>query len=207
MAADGESNGGDPDRTWPKVLTNSLVPVVTGLIVAIAAILALSRFRLFVLAIAAAAALPVAVMLLPPVRKWKRWDMAVTVMAAAVTRDINLVDRIYAGDATVTDARCQSPGTKRIWTNLDQIESRYRKLPKFKLIQHVNPVIRVTPDNSRATKAAATAETVAETNPHNPGRRPVITFADEQWTFERRPDRTWVITSYTFDICLAQSGA
>lgn len=244
MVAGGEPNGAGTGGQW---LTPVAVPLIVGVLGVIAAIFALPPFRLVLLSVVVAAALPAAVLALPAVRGWKRWDVAIIVALAlasetvgvlvilpvsghrylrhepppagaitalmaqeaeaGVTRDISLVDRIYAGDATVTDAKCQSPGAERIWANLNQIETRYRKLPKFLLIQHVDPVIRFTPDNSRATEASATAETVAETNPRNPAHRPVFTFADERWTFERRGEGTWVITSFTFDICLAQSGA
>jgi len=120
--------------------------------------------------------------------------------AAAKARDGTAVGRIYARNAVVTDAGCQSPGTSHSWTGLARIEARYRVLPRFSSIQHVNARVLWEPDDSRAVRADVTAETVGVIAPLNSSQKPQFIVGDELWTFALANGK-WDITSFTYNLC------
>lgn len=117
---------------------------------------------------------------------------------AAQAHDISTVREIYAPSAFVRDAGCRAPA--RTWRGLAQIVMRYQNLGVFSSLSHDHIQVRFIPDTARASRAAATAETVGSINPSatNPRGQPL--HGHETWTFALENGR-WVITSFTFDMC------
>jgi hypothetical protein len=120
---------------------------------------------------------------------------------AAKMHNITVVSRIYASDAVVTDAGCQSPGASTVWTGEAQIMSRYNALPAFSSLEHVNVHVNWEPDFSWATKADATAETVGVIVPSGGSQQSQFIVGHEQWTFAHENGH-WVITSFTYNLCI-----
>lgn len=116
---------------------------------------------------------------------------------AAETHDVGPLPLIYAYNAVVVDAGCQSPSPAAIWSGLPQITDRYSHLPQFLSLAHVNVHITWIPDDSSATRATATADTngIALINGSKLSLR-----GHEQWTFAMI-DGQWRITLYTYNLC------
>jgi len=81
-------------------------------------------------------------------------------VTAAETRDKALVNRIYTQDAVVTDAACQTAGASQTWQGYDQIDARYRNPGTFLWLQHVFAQVTWDPNDSDASTAYVTADTV-----------------------------------------------
>lgn len=123
---------------------------------------------------------------------------------AAMTRKLAIVNRIYAPDAFVKDAACQSPGQSTTWRRLPQIRARYRALPEFSSLQHEFAQVRFIPDTARATRATATAQTVGHVKPSATSPSGNYIHGDEKWTFARVGGQ-WLITSFTYNVCYPTS--
>lgn len=123
---------------------------------------------------------------------------------ATAAHDFAAITGIYAHDAVVTDAGCQSPGASQTWKGLARIEARYIALPSFSSLQHVNALVLWEPNDWRASKADVTAETVGVIAPSTSSQKPQFIVGNEQWTFADENGR-WVITSFTYNLCLPTS--
>jgi len=136
-------------------------------------------------------------------------DSVVTVLmnedvVAATTKNLAIVLQIYAPDAFVKDAACQSPGQSTTWRGLGPIKARYRALPGFASLGHEFAQVRFTPDTSRAATATATAQTVGFIKPSATSPTGQYIHGDEVWTFARTGGR-WLITSFTYNVCYPAS--
>jgi hypothetical protein len=116
---------------------------------------------------------------------------------AAKSHDVGSLPQIYAYNAVVVDAGCQSSSPSSVWSGLPQITARYEGLPPFTLLAHVNVHVSWIPDNSSATQATATADTsgIALVNGSSISLR-----GHELWTFAKI-DGQWRITSFTYNLC------
>jgi hypothetical protein len=121
---------------------------------------------------------------------------------AARKLDIAQLNRIYAPDAVVTDAGCQTPGASTVWTGFAQIAARYNALPAFSSIEHVNVHVNWEPPFLWATKADATAETIGVIVSSGGSQQSQFIVGHEQWTFASENGQ-WVITSFTYNLCLS----
>jgi hypothetical protein len=127
-------------------------------------------------------------------------------VTAGVTHDVDLVNRIYTPDAVVTDAACQTPGVSQTWKGHAQIDGRYRSLPKFLWLQHVFAQVTWDPNDSDASAAYVTADTIGVLSPAaSPGKSQSI-VGHELWVFAR-VNAQWQITSFTYNLCLPANGA
>ena len=102
--------------------------------------------------------------------------------------------KLYAPNAVVVDAGCQTPGVGTVYRGADAIRQRYEALPSFANLSHVNAQISWIPSNNSATRATATAETVGVISPATPIR------GYEQWEFALFAGK-WLITSFTYNLC------
>jgi hypothetical protein len=120
---------------------------------------------------------------------------------AAKSQDVGPLPLIYAYNAVVVDAGCQSPSPSYIWSGLPKITDRYNSLPKFISLAHVNVHVTWIPDDSSATQATATADTggIALINDSQLSLR-----GHELWTFAKI-DGQWRITGFTYNLCLPSS--
>ncbi len=116
---------------------------------------------------------------------------------AAKTHSVALLPQIYAYDAVVVDAGCQSSSPSSVWSGLPAITTRYEGLPTFTLLAHVMVHVTWIPDNSSATRATATSDTsgIALVNGSQLSLR-----GHELWTFAKI-DGQWRITSFTYNLC------
>lgn len=125
--------------------------------------------------------------------------------AATTTRNLAIVGRIYAPGAFVRDAACRSPGHSVTWRGLVQIRARYRALASFAFLRHEFPRVHFIPDNSRAVRATATAQTAGRIRPSRTSPAGRYMRGGEVWTFARISGR-WLVTSFTYDVCNPASG-
>jgi TIR domain len=116
---------------------------------------------------------------------------------AAKTHSVAFLPQIYAYDAVVVDAGCQSSSPSSTWSGLPAITTRYEGLPTFILLAHVKVQVTWIPDNSSATQATATSDTsgIAVVNGSQLSLR-----GHELWTFAKS-DGQWRITSFTYNLC------
>jgi len=123
---------------------------------------------------------------------------------AAKAHDVNVASRIYARGAVVTDAGCQTPGASHSWVGRAEIKARYRALPTFLSLHHVNARVFWDPDNRQATTADVTADTIGVLGPSagSQARQPIA--GHELWTFALFDGR-WLVTSFTYNLCLPAS--
>lgn len=119
----------------------------------------------------------------------------------AKMHDPTVVSRIYADDAVVTDAGCQSPATSTVWIGSAQIKGRYSALPSFATLEHVSAQVNWEPNFSWASKANATAETIGVIMPSNASQKPQFIVGHEEWTFASKNGQ-WRITSFTYNLCI-----
>src|SRR5262249_53783238 len=127
--------------------------------------------------------------------------------AAAEAHDPNVAFRIYARDAVVTDAGCQTPGASQTWKGYAEIYSRYRALPRFAWLQHIYAKVSWEPDNSGASTGYVTAETVGVLDSSVNSRKSQFIVGHELWTFAL-VNGHWLVTSFTYNLCLpVNSGA
>jgi hypothetical protein len=122
-------------------------------------------------------------------------------VAAAKAHGLAVLGRIYAPDAVVTDAACQTPKSAHTWTGLAEITARYRGLPRFLSLHHTNPRVLWQPDNSRAVTADVTADTSGVIKPSAGSQKRQFIAGHELWTFALSHG-TWLITSFTYNLCL-----
>src|ERR1017187_5256094 len=125
---------------------------------------------------------------------------------AAQKHDTSVVGRIYAPDAVVTDAACQKPGVSQTWVGYAQISRRYKGLQGFVWLRHLYAQVTWEPDNSDATTAAVTAETVGVLAPATSKGKQQSIVGHELWTFALTNGH-WLVTSFTYNLCLPPSGA
>jgi hypothetical protein len=119
-------------------------------------------------------------------------------VAAGTSRNLNLAD-IYTRTATVMDAGCQTRGSGRAWSGLAAIEERYKSLPQLDSLSHANRVVTWMPNNRRARRAGATADTVGGTRSADGTVTPIS--GHELWEFAR-VNGEWRIASFTYNLCL-----
>ena len=124
--------------------------------------------------------------------------------ATEVKRIHSLVESIYAPDAVVTDAACQTPGASQTWKGYRRLDARYLGLPKFLWLQHVFAQVTWDPDNSSASTATATAETAGVMLPATSQGKSQSIVGRELWTFAI-VDGQWRITSFTYNMCVPPS--
>jgi hypothetical protein len=118
-------------------------------------------------------------------------------VAAGMGRNVDLAG-IYAMTATVMDAGCRTPGSGVVWSGLTAIEQRYRSLSQFDGLSHANRIITWIPNNRRAARASATADTVGATRSADGKATPIS--GHELWEFAP-VNGTWLITSFTYNLC------
>jgi len=121
-------------------------------------------------------------------------------VTAGETRNTALVNRIYLQDAIVTDAACQTPGVSRTWQGSIQIDDRYRKLPKVLWLQHVFAQVSWEPNDSHASTAYVTADTVGDLFPASSDGKSQSIVGRELWVFVRVNGR-WRIAYFTYNLC------
>jgi hypothetical protein len=110
--------------------------------------------------------------------------------------------RLYAATAFVRNAGClTADGSSYTWQGLDQILQRYIQLPQFASLRHVDAQVRFIPDNERATKATATAQTVGFIKPSPSFPEGQSIHGNEAWTFIC-VNRKWLISSFTYNECV-----
>jgi hypothetical protein len=122
-------------------------------------------------------------------------------VTAAETRNTALVDRIYTQDAVVTDAACQTAGASQTWQGYDRIDARYRNPGKFLWLQHVFAQVTWDPNDSNASTAYVTADTVGVLLPATSHGKSQSIVGHELWVF-LRVDGQWRISSFTYNLCL-----
>lgn len=121
---------------------------------------------------------------------------------AAKNQDLASVDRIYAPNAVVTDHACQPGEQFQTWNGRGEIETRYRDLPQFLSLAHINKQVTLIPNDSSAAKATATASTQGKfVMIASDGTQKQISLGgNEQWEFSKIGDQ-WFITKFTFSLC------
>jgi hypothetical protein len=157
-----------------------------------------------IVAIATAAAVPAIAYLHAPPGTATVTELMDAEAAAATTHDLAQVSRIYARDASVTDAGCQTPGAAQTWKGLAAIDARYTALPSFSSLLHVGAQVRWVPDDWRAGRADVMAQTIGVITPPASSQKPQSIVGNEQWIFARENGR-WVITSFTYNLCISAS--
>lgn len=120
---------------------------------------------------------------------------------AAVTRDTGAAGRLYAPDATVTDAGCQTQGATTTWRGPSEISRRYRDLPSFDSLHHVGARVSWDPPNRWASRAEATADTIGVIAGGDTSPRSQSIIGHERWAFVKTNDR-WVVQSFTYNLCM-----
>jgi hypothetical protein len=123
-------------------------------------------------------------------------------VSAAKSRDLKLVDQIYASDAVVKEAVCQPGDQSHIWYGREQIKARYRDLPQFLSLAHANKQVTLIPNDPSAMKATATASTQGQFVMVASGstQKLVSLGGNEQWEFSKIADQ-WFITIFTYNLC------
>jgi serine/threonine protein kinase len=117
---------------------------------------------------------------------------------AATTRDLGLVEEIYAPRAVVRDASCNQPGGTHVWSGQAEIVVRYQHLGgAFTGLKHKDYRVRFMPDSGQAQSASMTSETAGFFWQASV-RYPLHGY--DQWAFARVNGR-WLITSFTYDMC------
>jgi len=127
-------------------------------------------------------------------------------VTAGETHDTALVSRIYIPDAVVTDAACQTRGVSQTWQGYAQIDIRYRGLARFLWLQHVYAQVTWDPNDSRASTAYVTANTIGVLLPATSHGKAQSIVGHELWIFVR-VNGQWRVASFTYNLCLpAYSG-
>jgi hypothetical protein len=118
---------------------------------------------------------------------------------ASGAHDVTAVSRICAPDVVMSDAGCQIPGASQAWKGVTEIYARYRAMPSFLEIQHLDAQVSWDPDDSRAA-ADLTAETVGVLEPWTSRGKSRSIVGHELWTFALINGR-WLVTSLTYNLC------
>ena len=120
---------------------------------------------------------------------------------AGMTRDPGVIGHIYAPDATVTDAGCQTPGASNTWRGAEEIATRYGGLPAIESLHHVDVSVRWEPANRWASRAEVAADTIGVLAPTGTPPKSQSIAGHERWILFKSGDR-WLIQSFTYNLCL-----
>lgn len=137
--------------------------------------------------------------LLGPPSNSKITDLMDREIVAATTRNVALLDSIYAPQATIIDSGCSSHTQGSIWPGLALIRARYSSLPTLTGLEHFGPHITWSPDNFLATTAYATATTSGGILSAN-GSGSIPLGGYEHWS-AAKINGQWLITSFTYSLC------
>ncbi len=120
---------------------------------------------------------------------------------AGRSRSLGIVDRIYDSDATVTDAACRTPGASQSWHGRGEVETRYKGVPAFVSLYHVDVHVTWEPANRDASRAEATADTIGVFAPTSTSPMGQAVYGHELWVLIKSGDQ-WVIQSFIYNLCL-----
>lgn len=120
---------------------------------------------------------------------------------AGMRQDLGIVDRIYTSNATVTDAACRTAGASRSWHGRGEIETRYKDLPRFESLHHVDTHVTWAPPDQTASRAEATADTIGVIAPTGTSPMGQAIYGHEVWVFVKS-GHAWAIQSFIYNVCL-----
>lgn len=122
---------------------------------------------------------------------------------AAFEHDIDKAVELFAPDAVVRDGQAEigkalgivPTDVQSTWVGLGEIRDRYRHLPEFRKLDHVDVTVIFEEDGQAARAIASTSGEIVNED----GTTDTISSIDgEMWRFQKI-DGNWKIASFTFN--------